>query len=85
MRARTALERREALPAELPENLATVVGKDGMNGDFVPKPRWKPLPKGALSEMSSLQERLKFERMGEIRKQDIADTDLDELSRQLQS
>lgn len=85
VRARTALERREALPKDLPENLATVVGEDGMNGDFVPKHTWKALPEGSLAEMSSREERSKFERLGRIEETEIRSCDLEELSRLLQN
>lgn len=82
VRARTALENREALPKDLPENLATVVGRDGMNGDFVPKSN---LPKGAYVEMSSREERMKFERRGKIDPAEVQACDLEELTRLLQS
>ena len=69
-RARRALERREALPDGLPENLAQVVRERGT----------RHLPKGANVELSSPTERERFEGMGQITSDEVAACDLDELS-----
>ncbi|MEM8711042.1 MAG: hypothetical protein AAGG01_08825 [Planctomycetota bacterium] len=78
-RARKALERREELPEGLPENLAEVVRSAG-------KHRIEPkrLPIGAGAEMSSADERRRFERMGSIKGEEIAEVDLDDLAAKLQ-
>jgi len=82
VRARTALERREALPKELPENLSQVIeetkvvevrGKDR-------RVNRGPAQKGELRK----DERRKFESMGSIQKAEIVKVDLDELTRKLQ-
>jgi hypothetical protein len=82
VRARTALERREALPKELPENLSQVIeetkvvevrGKDR-------RVNRGPKQKGELRK----EERRKFESMGSIQKTEIVKVDLDELTRKLQ-
>ena len=72
-RARRALERREALPEGLPENLAAVVR--GADSDS--------LPPGATAEMSTAAEKERFERMGTIRRDEIDAVDFDQLQRQL--
>lgn len=72
-RARRALERREALPEGLPENLAAVVR--GTERDA--------LPPGASSEMTTAAEKERFERMGTIRREEIESVDFEELQRQL--
>lgn len=72
-RARRALERREALPEGLPENLAAVVRGAGSDA----------LPPGSTAEMSTAAEKARFERMGTIRRDEIDAVDLDELQRQL--
>ena len=76
-RARRALERREALPEGLPENLASVVQQ-------AKSERGKALPSGAKAEMTSYSERLRLERMGPIRKEELADLDFDDLASKLQ-
>jgi hypothetical protein len=88
MRARSALERREALPKELPENLSRIIqnsGLSGSRGDELPTPRLVPLPRGADVELSSLAERERFERMGKIDAEQIADVDMEDLTRRLQA
>ena len=72
-RARRALERREALPEGLPENLAAVVR--GAESDA--------LPPGAHAEVSTAAEKERFERMGTIRREEIESVDFEELQRQL--
>ena len=78
-RARRALERRETLPEGLPENLAEVVRSAGHRGRL---PRRLPIGSGA--EMSSMEEKRRFERMGRITKDELRTTDLDDLASKLQ-
>ena len=78
-RARRALERREALPEGLPENLAEVVRSAGTKARL---PR--RLPVGSGAEMSSLDEKRRFERMGKITQDELSTADLDDLAAKLQ-
>ena len=83
LRARAALERREALPKELPENLAQVIRES--TADEAPRRATeKNLPRGASVEMRSSEEREKFERLGPINRRKIALVDIEDLSRKLQ-
>ncbi len=75
-RARRALERRETLPSDLPENLAAVVRQVGQE-------RPKGLPEGSAQELSSPEELDRFKGMGAIRKDEIDSVDFDALSRSL--
>ncbi len=75
-RARRALERRETLPNDLPENLAAVVRQVGQE-------RPKGLPEGSAQELSSPEELDRFKGMGAIRKDEIESVDFDALSRSL--
>lgn len=86
LRARAALERREALPRDLPENLAQVVQETTgspapTNGAATPK----SLPRGARVELRSSEERRRFERLGSIDRRHIALVDWTDLMRRLQS
>ena len=90
VRARTALERREALPKDLPATLADVSKKCTLDAvsqtdprDAL-RPRRRALPDGAHVEMSSRDEHLKFERLGSIRESELQGVDFEALSRQLQ-
>lgn len=74
-RARRALERRENLPSELPQNLADVVGQAQRSN----------LPDGARYEMSSAAEHARFDAMGAVAADEIAACDFDDLARRLQS
>lgn len=87
LRARAALERREGLPKELPENLNRIIESAGLDaqGDEVPQPEVSPMPKGSGVEMSSPNERERFERMGRIDPDRIAAVDIEELTRLLQA
>lgn len=92
LRARAALERREALPSELKTSLAQVTelrdddprltGAARRPGELLPARR--VLPQGAGVEMTSVEERLKFERLGPISNREARSCDLEELSRLLQ-
>ena len=78
-RAKRALERREALPEGLPENLAEVVRFTTAEEQV------SRLPRGSNIEMSSPAEHKRFEEMGSIEDAEITSCDWDELARQLQS
>lgn len=78
-RARRALQRRESLPEGLPENLAQVVRTAGKVKRFP-----KRLPIGSTAEMSSSEERRRFENMGRITPADLEGVDLDDLATKLQ-
>ncbi len=80
-RARRALERREALPEGLPENLAQVVRSSDIPSRAK---RGQSLPRGANVEMSSASEHKRFADMGRITAQEIVTCDWDELSKQFQ-
>ena len=73
-RARRALERREALPEGLPENLTAVIRFSSRS----------ELPPGANTEMSSLEERARFEKLGRISKNDLQSVNMEDLERKLQ-
>jgi hypothetical protein len=89
LRARAALERRQALPRELAHNLGLVIGD---SHELQKRPlqrqpplRVSPLAPGARVEMLSGAEHEKFESLGRIDKRALAAVDLDELARRLQS
>lgn len=86
-RARAALERRESLPIDLKRSLAEVTDlrEDGPTysaGELLPARH--PLPHNAHIELSSREERIKFERLGPISRRELGGCDFDELARQLQ-
>ncbi|MBK7642733.1 MAG: hypothetical protein IPJ19_06720 [Planctomycetes bacterium] len=82
MRARSALERREALPKELPENLSQVIEEtkvvEGRKAD-----RRKVRTTHQHGELRQ-DERRKFESMGTIQKSELVKVDLEDLTRKLQ-
>ena len=80
IRARAALERREALPRELPENLSQVISETQVLDAAKPGPARR---RGPSVELRA-DERRKFERMGAIGKDELARADLDDLTRRLQ-
>jgi len=90
LRARAALERREAPSLARPEPLAErAPAPDEPSGalaglDHVLRPRRLRLPRGARTEMSSPEEQRKFERLGRIDAREIARCDLEDLARRLQ-
>jgi len=75
LRARTALERHEPLPEDLPASLSQVARQAAA-------PASGTLQRSA--ELSSLEEKLKFERLGRITSEEVARADLDDLERKLQ-
>jgi hypothetical protein len=82
VRARAALERREALPKELPENLSQVIEETKVvevRGGERSVKRGRAVKGGSRQD-----ERRKFRGMGSIQKAEIVKVDLDELTRKLQ-
>lgn len=82
MRARTALERREALPKELPENLSQVIEETKVIESRSPVRFRKQA--GAGKDGMRKHARKRFASMGSIQKAEIVKVDLDELTRKLQ-
>jgi hypothetical protein len=81
-KAKLALERREALPDDLPASLTNVVGDMGI---AKPQPKRKSrIPTGAYIEMSSNQEVAKFKELGPIDEQELANVNFDDLAAKLQ-
>lgn len=90
LRARAALERREALPLHLPDALTRVSEAGGGREEGLIelrdmlRPKTRPLPSGAGAEMSSADEGRKFELLGRIDPGEIGRCDIEELARRLQ-
>ncbi len=85
LRARAALERREALPKDLPEDLAQVAPDISHTAPArVLRNPPKNLPRGAHVELATTDEQRKFRRMGALDKRQIALVDWEELGRRLQ-
>lgn len=80
-KAKLALERREALPDDLPASLSNVVGDMGMAN--APK-KTRRMPTGAYIEMSSNKEVEKFKGLGPIAKEELTSIDFDDLAAKLQ-
>jgi hypothetical protein len=83
LRARTALERHEPLPDDLPASL-TQVADPSPETEAAIRPAAASLPAGADQELLSETEKLKFQRMGRIGPSELADIDFDDLERKLQ-
>ncbi len=83
LRARTALERHEPLPDDLPSSLTQVANVEPATESQVP-PMAAGLPHGAEHELSSDAEKLKFQHMGKIAPKELDDVDFDDLERKLQ-
>lgn len=92
LRARAALERREALPQDLPENLRQVVretatqaklDEEAAHSDAQIPARQRP--RRAPIESVSDRERRKFQLLRPIDKQEVSRVDFDELTRRLQA
>jgi len=81
IRARTALEKHEPLPADLPTSLSQVANP---RGEDTLRPHRESLPSGAKHELSSVAETRKFERMGKITDDEVSEVDMEELTRKLQ-
>lgn len=87
LRARIALERREALPKELPENLTQVIA-DSAALDAGEVQREKPAEKSTRrlrGRERSPSECARFAKFGPLERKAIRLVNLDELSRKLQS
>jgi len=80
-KAKLALERREALPDDLPASLHSVVGDMGLQQ----KPKARRMPTGAYIEMSSNSEVEKFKTLGPIAADELESLDFDDLAAKLQS
>ena len=83
-RAKVALERREALPGDLPIQLDKVVQKAGLNLP-TETPVARKSPQGMVVEMSSAEEFERFKDLEPIQTEDVAEVDFDDLCRRLQS
>ena len=88
-RARTALEKRGSLPAGVTQELADTVNPDLLDPRQLEELRKARAAaqdsKGVQVEMSSEEEKRKFEDMGKIDSSMIWDCDLDDLARRLQA
>jgi hypothetical protein len=96
LKARTALERSQALPESLgllaagtpePGRLPARPERETTGPELlreILRPKTRPLPEGAAIELASAAERRKFERMGPIGRRELEGCDLDQLARQLQ-
>jgi hypothetical protein len=85
-RAKSALERREKLPADLPSQLAEISSLDSL-GEAAAEGSARAAEKvrrGAQVEFGSSDEQQRFRSLGPIRRRELAGLDLDELSRRLQ-
>lgn len=78
-RARTALERQESLPEDLPAQLRLAGEPRAIGGGE----RLDVPERGVEVELSGAAEREKFERLGPIRAREILSCDLDELCSRL--
>jgi hypothetical protein len=90
MRARTALEKRGALPSGLTQDLAQVVDPTLVLGarkpqSELPAHRVPAERRGARAEMTSDAELRKFASFGKIERAMLAGCDVDELARKLQT
>jgi len=84
-RARRALEQREALPADLPQNLSGIVEQASGRSTGQARRRPKALPRGARYEMRDAAEHARFTMMGQISRREIDTCDFEKLGRRLQS
>ena len=85
MRARSALERKGALPKGLSADLARAVDPDAIGADALRATARRNTPeRGAQVEMGSKEELERFEDLGKIKSEELSGVDFDELSRRLQ-
>jgi len=82
-KAKLALERREALPDDLPASLSNVVGDMGISQQASSKKKSR-MPTGAYIEMSSNKEVAKFRELGPIGKEEFTSINFDDLAAKLQ-
>lgn len=80
IRAKTALERCEKLPADLSTSLSQVTDDQGL---ALPAGELRARRRGSAVEMTSNAEEIKFAELGPIDPGEIHTCDLDELCRQL--
>ena len=78
LRARTAIERQEPLPNDLPDSLSSV----SRPAAAAASPSVQDL--GTVMDERTPQEQQKFEALGEISEAELRSVDLDELARKLQ-
>jgi len=83
LRARSALERREALPNELSANLHQVISDSRLLQGGLAQGASAPIRRGKAPELTPLQ-RAKLTQKGPICREELAETDFDELARRLQ-
>ena len=85
LRARTALEKRGALPSSLTHDLAQVVDPTLVLRAGEPRqaPKSKATPRGVRAEMTSDAELRKFESFGKIDRSMVERCDIDDLLRKL--
>ena len=81
LRARSALERREALPKDLSDNLSHVVGEAPPQ---IVMPATERKKRAIEIETGSAREREKFARLGPIDPRQVKMVDIESLSRRLQ-
>ena len=88
LRARSALERREALPKELPENLTQVIADSAAlgagEGPLERIEPTQPSPRRLRGREFSKAERARFAKLGAIDRKAVRLVNLDLLSRELQ-
>lgn len=86
LRARSALEKRGALPKGLSRELTEAVSPDMLDAARMARPeeRRRKRKLGQGIEMTSLDEVEKFRRLGQIRRAEIETCDLEELASKLQ-
>lgn len=82
-KAKTALERRESLPDDLPFQLQDLTQAENLE-NAGERPFETRVYRGAMIEMTSADEMERFQRMGPIADDEIFGTDFDALARQLQ-
>ena len=83
-RAKRALERRESLPADLPDALASTIESSTEDIAEQTRPNRVSRPGGMVFEMSDAEEFEKFQGLGPIESGDIRSVDFDELGRLFQ-
>ena len=83
-KAKLALERREALPEDLPASLTNVVGELGVQPKQAKAVKPGRMPTGAYIEMTSNKEAQKFKSLGPIEEDELSAVDFDALAGQLQ-
>jgi len=86
-KARTALERREQLPPDLPAEIAAIGDaphdRDAHEPDAEEREAVLGPHRGRLVEMSSAEEAERLERLGPVSADEVRSTDVDELARRL--